>query len=78
MRIRIIPCLLVFACAAAIQAQTPPTFPVSVLGQRQVNWNYNGLRPISAVPAIGVHPRVFIGPADRAEVCNRLTNTWAG
>ena len=30
------------------------------------------------MPAVGVHPRVFIGPADRAEVCNRLTNTWAG
>ena len=56
----------------------PPTFPVSILGQRQVNWNYTGLPPISAVPAIGVHPRVFIGPADRAEICNRLTNTWAG
>ncbi len=59
-------------------AQTPPSFPVNILGQRQVNWNYTALRPISAVPAIGVHPRVFIGPSDRADVCNRLTNTWAG
>ena len=66
---------LVFSSA---QAQIPPSFPSSVLGQRQVNWNYTGLRPISAAPALGVHPRIFIGPADRAEVCNRLTNTLSG
>jgi len=60
------------------QAQTPPSFPASVLGQRQVSWNYTGLRPISGASAIGVHPRIFIGPADRAEVCNRLTNTVCG
>ena len=73
--------VIAFLASCLVQvgfAQTPPVFPVNVLGQRQVNWNYTGLRPISAVPAIGVHPRVFIGPADRAEICNRLTNTWAG
>ena len=59
-------------------AQTPPSFPSAILGQRQVNWNYTGLRPISAVPAVGVHPRIFIGPSDRLDVCNRLTNTWSG
>jgi hypothetical protein len=64
--------------ALICRAQTPPTFPTNILGQRQVTWNYTGLRPISTVPAIGVHPRIFIGPADRAEVCNRLTNTAAG
>jgi len=66
------------ATLTVAQAQTPPTFPASVLGQRQVSWNYAGLRPISAAPAFGVHPRIFIGPADRADVCNRLTNTVAG
>ena len=70
--------VIVLAGLFSVAAQTPPSFSASILGQRQVNWNYTGLRPISAVPAIGVHPRVFIGPADRAEVCNRLTNTWSG
>ena len=72
--------LLTILCVSlnAGLAQTPPTFPASVLGQRQVNWNYTGLRPISAAPAVGVHPRIFIGPDERAAVCNRLTNTWAG
>jgi hypothetical protein len=67
-----------FLFVQTLCAQTPPTFPPNVLGERSVVWNYTSLRAISAVPAIGVHPRVFIGPADRAEVCNRLTNTWAG
>ena len=62
----------------SVSAQIPPTFPGSILGQRQVNWNYLGLRPISTAPAIGIHPRIFVGPADRADVCNRLTNTWSG
>ena len=61
-----------------LSAQVPPTFPSNVLGQRQVNWNYTGLRPISAAPPVGVHPRIFIGLDDRADVCNRLTNTAAG
>jgi PKD repeat protein len=59
-------------------AQVAPSFPSNVLGERQVSWNYNGLRPIAAVPPVGVHPRIFVGPDERAEVCNRLTNTWAG
>jgi PKD repeat protein len=59
-------------------AQTPPSFPPSVAGQRQIIWNYSGLRPISPVPPIGVHPRIFVGPDERAAVCSRLTNTWAG
>jgi autotransporter-associated beta strand protein len=62
----------------SVSAQIPPTFPASILGQRQVTWNYTGLRPISAAPALGVHPRIFIGPADRTDFCNRLTNTWSG
>jgi hypothetical protein len=70
--------IFAFVLATLAPAQTPPTFPTNILGQRQMLWNYSGLRPISAVPAVGVHPRIFIGPADRAEVCNRLTNTWAG
>ena len=70
--------LLVLALVKVSLAQTPPAFPASVLGQRQVTWNYTGLRPISAAPAIGIHPRIFIGPDQRADVCSRLTNTWAG
>lgn len=69
---------LFLALVMPVFAQTPPSFPVNILGQRQVNWNYTGLRPISPVPAVGVHPRVFVGPADRADVCNRLTNSWSG
>jgi hypothetical protein len=59
-------------------AQTPPSFPPSVLGQRVVDWDYTGLRPIAPTNAVGVHPRIFIGPEDRADVCSRLTNSIAG
>ena len=59
-------------------AQTPPGFPPAVAGQRALAWDYGGLRPIPPAPAVGVHPRVFVGPDQRAEVCNRLTNTVAG
>ena len=71
-------CALVIFVAHLSSAQTPPTFPPDVTGQRAVTWSYTGLRPIPAVPAAGVHPRIFVGPDQRAEVCNRLTNTVAG
>ena len=55
-----------------------PHFPSNVLGERQVAWDYTGIRPIVVVPQVGVHPRIFVGPDERAEVCSRLTNTRAG
>ena len=64
--------------AGVAPAQAPPTFPPEVTGQRTVTWDYTGLRPIPGVPAVGAHPRIFVGPDQRAEFCNRLTNTVAG
>jgi hypothetical protein len=69
---------LIAGMRETLLAQTPPAFPASVLGQRQVNWNYTGLRPISNVPAVGIHPRVYFGPGELADIRYRLTNTVAG
>lgn len=66
------------ACAAADDQTPPPVFPLSVTGERQVQWDYAGLRAIPAVPAVGVHPRVFVGPDEREAICDRLTNSVAG
>ena len=64
--------------ALVVGAQQPPSFPTNILGQRAVAWDYAGVRPVATVPPLGVHPRIFIGPDQRAEVCSRLTNTWSG
>ncbi len=48
------------------------------LGEREVQWAFTGLRAIDTVPDIGIHPRVFFGPDDVAEIKNRLENTTSG
>ncbi len=48
------------------------------LGQRQFEWDFEGLRVIDSVPDVGVHPRVYFGPDDIPAMKLRLSTTESG
>jgi len=50
----------------------------SDLGQRQVPFDYNGVRQIHEVPAPGIHPRIYFGPDEIPELKTRLETTASG
>jgi len=48
------------------------------LGPVEIDYDYTGIRDIPAVPAVGVHPRIFFGPEDLDGIRYRLANTICG
>jgi len=48
------------------------------LGPRAIEWNTDGLREIVHAPATGIHPRIFFGPSELADIQARLENTASG
>lgn len=48
------------------------------LGDRTVEWNFDGLRDIVHAPAEGIHPRILFGPSELPEIIDRLENTESG
>jgi len=48
------------------------------LGDREIEWNFDGLRKIDTVPETGVHPRVFFGPSEIPDLIDRMKNTTSG
>ena len=47
-------------------------------GSRKVTSNYEGLRKIRQVPALGIHPRIYFGPAELPDIRERLKETRCG
>jgi hypothetical protein len=52
--------------------------PFTDFGSREVQFDQTGVRPLRQVPGAGVHPRIFFGPDDLAEVRQRLKETRCG
>lgn len=50
----------------------------SGLGPRVPIFDFTDIRPIFHAPPVGVHPRVFFGPNEKADILNRLANTTSG
>ncbi len=48
------------------------------LGQREVAFNYDGIRSIVHAPEIGIHPRIYFGPSEIPDIKQRLENTASG
>jgi hypothetical protein len=54
-------------------------FDPADLGPITVTPNWTGVRSdIPAMPAAGVHPRIYFGPAEKTAINNRWTNTASG
>ncbi len=52
--------------------------PFTDFGSRQVQFDQTGVRPLRQIPAAGIHPRIFFGPADLDDVRKRLKETRCG
>jgi hypothetical protein len=47
-------------------------------GEKVIKYDMNGVRPISKVPAVGVHPRMMHSPADREALVKAYAETEYG
>lgn len=52
--------------------------PFNDFGSRVVKFDVTGARKIRAMPAPGIHPRIYFGPDDLPDVRKRLKETKAG
>lgn len=64
--------------AARSAASGIPLYPPEVLGERAITYDATGVRPVSAAPAPGVHPRVYFNAEDLPAIRNRLATTAVG
>lgn len=53
-------------------------YPAGEFGPVNINFDYSGVRSIAQVPAVGVHPRVYISPSEVPDMINRVQTTASG
>ncbi len=53
-------------------------YSAAQLGPVNVQFNSNNVRSIEAVPAIGVHPRIYFGPNEIPALQDKMQNTTSG